>query len=204
MWILEDNTIIKTPIQVTIDGETYPRLIFTEPETLDSLGIKEYVEVTPDNRYYWNGEFTLDRTVTPVIGTYASIDRDVDKLKEGMLNTINSQVSSIQGSIDWYWLRADKGGKEVPADIQTYADTIYTEQATKESEVAALTDLAGIIEYENRDYTETRKIKHTAEDGTETYGPETDTSNRHINMLQHWTANPTDEVDPAFVSLTAD
>ena len=204
MWILEDNTIIKTPVQVTIDGETYPRLIFTEPETLDSLGIKEYVEVTPDNRYYWNGEFTLDRTVTPVIGTYASIDRDVDKLKEGMLNTINSQVSSIQGSIDWYWLRADKGGKDVPADIQTFADTIYTEQATKESEVAALTDLAGIIEYENRAYTETRKIKHTAEDGTETYGPETDTHNREINMLQHWTANPTDEVDPAFVSLTAD
>ena len=27
---------------------------------------------------------------------------------------------------------------------------------------------------------------------------------RHINMLQHWTANPTDEVDEAFVSLTAD
>ena len=203
MWILEDNTIIKTPVQVTIDGETYPRLIFTEPETLDSLGIKEYVEVTPDNSYYWNGEFTLDRAVTPVVGTYASIDRDVDKLKERMLDTIDSQVASIQGSIDWYWLRADKGGKAVPADIQTYADTIYTEQATKESEVAALTDLAGIIEYENRAYTETRKIKHTAEDGTETYGPETDTSNRHINMLQHWTANPNDEVDPAFVSLEA-
>jgi len=203
MWILEDNTIIKTPVQVTIDGETYPRLIFTEPETLDTLGIKEYVEVTPDNRYYWNGEFTLDRTVTPVIGTYASIDRDVDKLKEGMLSTINSQVASKQGAIDWYWQRASKGGKAVPADIQTYADTIYYEQNEKEAEVNALTTLAEIIDYENKPFTETRKIKHTAEDGTETYGPETDTSNRHINMLQHWTANPTDEVDPAFVSLDA-
>jgi hypothetical protein len=204
MWILEDNTIIKTPVQVTIAGETYPRLIFTEPETLDSLGIKEYIEVTPDNRYYWNGEFTLDRTVTPVVGTYASIDRDVDTLKENMLDTINSQVSSIQGSIDWYWARADKGGTAVPADISTYATTIYSEQATKESEVAALTDLAGIIEYENKPHTEVRKVKHSAEDGTETYGPETDTFNREINMLMHWTANPTDEVDPAFVSLTAD
>ena len=42
------------------------------------------------------------------------------------------------------------------------------------------------------------------DNGDGTYGPETESSARHINMLQHWTANPTDEVDEAFVSLTAD
>ena len=36
------------------------------------------------------------------------------------------------------------------------------------------------------------------------YGPETKSSTRHINMCMHWTNNPNDEVDPAFVSLTAD
>jgi hypothetical protein len=114
--------------------------------------------------------------------------------------TINSQVSSKMGAIDWYWARADKGGTAVPSAISTYATTIYSEQATKESEVAALDTLAKIIEYENRAYTEVRKV----DNGDGTYGPTTMSSAREINMLMHWTANPTDDADPAFVSLTAD
>ncbi len=117
-----------------------------------------------------------------------------------MLDTINSQVASKQGAIDWYWARADKGGTAVPSAISDYATTIYTEQATKETEVAALSTLDEIKEYEARAYTEVRKV----DNGDGTYGPETESSAREINMLNHWTANPTDEVDPAFVSLTAD
>ena len=98
-------------------------------------------------------------------------------------------------AIDWYWVRADKGGKAIPDAIATYATTIYSEQATKESEVAALSTLDEIMEYENRPHAEVRRTG---------VGDETESSTRHINMLTHWTANPTDEVDPAFVSLTAD
>jgi len=203
MWYY-NATIIKTPKSLTVDGVTYPPAVFRNADLLSSLGVVPYSEVKVDQRYYWTGGLTVDTSGDEAIGTYASIDRDVDKLKEGMLDTINSQVASKQGAIDWYWQRASKGGKDVPADIQTYADTIYYEQNEKEAEVNALTTLAEIIDYENKPFTETRKIKHTAEDGTETYGPETDTSNRHINMCLHWTANPTDEVDPAFVSLTKD
>ena len=58
--------------------------------------------------------------------------------------------------------------------------------------------------YEAKPHTETRKVKHTAENGDVTYGPDTETSTRHINMCTHYSANPTDEVDPAFVSLVAD
>jgi len=202
MWYYNAN-IIKTPKSLTVDGVTYPPAVFRNADLLSSLGVVPYREERVDQRYYWTGQLTVDTSGDEAIGTYASIDRDVDKLKEGMLSTINSQVASKQGAIDWYWQRASKGGKAVPADIQTYADTIYYEQNEKEAEVNALTTLAEIIDYENKPFTETRKIKHTAEDGTVTYGPETDTSNRHINMLKHWTANPTDEVDPAFVSLDA-
>jgi hypothetical protein len=171
---------------------------------LTSLGIKPYREVTPDSRYYNTGAYTVDASGAEVVGTYAGTAKDVDKLKASMLDKINSQVKSKQGEIDWYWARADKGGKAIPSEISDYATTIYSEQATKEGEVAALDTLDKIKEYENRAYTEVRKVKHTAEDGTETYGPETESSARHINMLNHWTANPTDEVDEAFVSLTAD
>jgi hypothetical protein len=203
MWYY-NSQIIKTPKAMVISDVTYPRGIFRDAATLSSLGIKPYSEVTPDNRYYWNGAYTVDTSGAEVVGTYAGTARDIATLKTSMLDTINSQVASKQGDIDWYWARADKGGTAVPANIATYATTIYSEQATKESEVAALDTLDKIKEYEARAYTEVRKVKHTAEDGTETYGPETESSSRSINMLTHWTANPTDEADPAFVSLTAD
>ena len=203
MWYYNAN-IIKTPKTMVIAGITHPKAIFRDSAMLTSLGIKPYSEVTPDSRYYWNGAYTVDTSGDEVVGTYASTARDVDTLKASMLETINSQVASKLGAIDWYWARADKGGTAVPANIATYATTIYSEQATKETEVAALDTLAKIITYENKPHTEVRKVKHTAEDGTETYGPETESSAREINMLEHWTANPTDEVDPAFVSLTAD
>ena len=203
MWYF-NGQIIKHPKAMVISGITHPRQIFRDSDTLTSLGIKPYSETTPDSRYYWNGAFTLDESGAEVVGTYAGIARDVDTLKENMLGVINSQVASKQGAIDWYWVRADKGHTAVPANIATYATTIYSEQATKESEDAALSTLDAIKLYEATPHTEVRKVKHTSEEGVETYGPETESSTRHINMLKHWTANPTDEVDPAFVSLTAD
>jgi len=203
MWYFNGQTI-KTPKEMVIDDITYPRAIFRDSDTLTSLGIKPMRIVTPDSRYYHNGAYTLDESGDEVVGTYAGTARDVDTLKENMLGVINSQVASKQGAIDWYWARADKGHTAVPDNIATYATTIYSEQATKESEVAALSTLDDIKLYEATPYTEVRKVKHTDEDGVETYGDETTSSTRHINMLQHWTANPTDEVDPAFVSLTAD
>ena len=203
MWYYNAQ-IIKTPKTMVISDITYPRAIFRDSGTLVSLGIKPYSETTPDSRYYWNGAYTVDTSGAEVTGTYAGTAKDVDSLKADMLETINSQVASKQGAIDWYWVRADKGGTAVPANIATYATTIYSEQATKESEVAALSTLDAIKLYEATPYTEVRKVKHTSEEGVETYGPETESSAVHINMLQHWTANPNDDVDPAFVSLTAD
>ena len=189
---------------MVISDITYPRAIFRDSDTLASLGIKPYSQTTPDSRYYHNGAFTLDESGAEVVGTYAGTARDVDTLKENMLGVIDSQVASKQGDIDWYWARADKGHTAVPANIATYATTIYSEQATKESEVAALSTLDAIKLYEATPHTEVRKVAVYDEDGNVSYGDETESSTRHINMLMHWTANPTDEVDPAFVSLTAD
>ena len=189
---------------MVINDITHSQSIFRDSVTLTSLGIKPYREVTPDSRYYWNGAFTVDESGDEVVGTYAGTARDVDTLKENMLNTINSQVASKQGAIDWYWVRADKGHTAVPSAISTYATTIYSEQATKEGEVAALSTLDEIMEYENRPHTEVRKVAIYDEEGNVSYGDETESSTRHINMCTHWTANPNDEVDPAFVSLTAD
>ena len=203
MWYYNAQ-IIKTPRTMVISDITYPRAIFRDSDTLASLGIKPYSETTPDSRYYHNGAYTVDASGAEVLGTYAGTARDVATLKASMLDTINTQVASKQGAIDWYWARADKGGTAVPSNIATYATTIYSEQATKEGEVNALSTLDAIKLYEATPHTEVRKVKHTAEDGTVTYGDDTTSSTRHINMCKHWTANHTDEVDTAFVSLTAD
>ena len=204
MWYFNGQTI-KTPKAMVISDVTHPPGIFRDSAMLTSLGIKPLRVVTPDSRYYNNGAYTVDESGDEVVGTYAGTARDVATLKASMLDTINSQVASKQGEIDWYWARADKGGTAVPSNIATYATTIYTEQATKEGEVAALDTLDKIKEYENKPHTETRKLEVYDADGNMTYhASDTRTVARHINMLHHWTANPTDEVDAGFVSLTAD
>jgi len=203
MWYF-NGQIIKTPKSMEISDVLYPRTIFKDSTTLTSLGIKAYREVTPDSRYYWNGEFTVDTSGSEVVGTYASTARDVATLKANMLEKARSAVASRLADIDWYWSRAAKGGTAVPSNIATYATTLYSEHETIKTAINAISDLAGVIAYENKPHTETRKVKNTAEDGTETYGPETTTHTREIDMCTHFTANPTDEVDPAFVSLVAD
>jgi len=198
MWYF-NSQIIKTPKTMVIDDITHPKAIFRDSAMLTSLGIKSYREVTPDSRYYTNGAYTVDTSGAEVVGTHAGVAIDLATLKATMLESITSQVASKMGTIDWYWARADKGGTAVPANIATYATTIYSEQATKESEVAALDTLAKIKTYEAKPHTEVRKV----DNGDGTYGPTTESFARHVDMLAHWTVNPND-VDPAFVSLTAD
>ena len=203
MWYF-NGQIIKTPKAMVISDVTYPKAIFRDSATLTSLGIKAYREVTPDSRYYWNGEFTVDTSGDEVVGTYASTARDVATLKANMLEKARSAVASRLADIDWYWSRAAKGGTAVPSNISTYATTLYSEHETIKTAINALSDIAGIIAYENKPHTETRKVAVYDDDGNVSYGDETTTHTRNIDMCTHFTANPTDEVDPAFVSLVAD
>lgn len=203
MWY-HNGKILKTPKSIEINDVLYPRTIFKDSATLTSLGIKAYREVTPDSRYYWNGEFTVDTSGSEVVGTYASTARDVATLKANMLEKARTSVASRLADIDWYWSRAAKGGTAVPSNIATYATTLYSEHETIKTAINAISDLAGVIAYENKPHTETRKVAVYDDDGNVSYGDETYTVSRNIDMCTHFTANPTDEVDPAFVSLVAD
>jgi hypothetical protein len=203
MWYY-NSQIIKTPKAMVISDVTYPRGIFRDAATLSSLGIKPYSEVTPDNRYYWNGAYTVDTSGAEVVGTYAGTARDVATLKTGMLEKANSAAASRHAAIDWYWARASKGGTAVPANIATYATALYSEHETIKTAINALSDLAGVIAYEAKPHTETRKTATYNADGSFDAYVGTETSTRHIDMTTHYSANPTDEVDAAFVSLVAD
>jgi hypothetical protein len=203
MWYY-NSQIIKTPKAMVISDITYPRGIFRDAATLSSLGIKPYSEVTPDNRYYWNGAYTVDTSGAEVVGTYAGTARDVATLKTGMLDKANLAAASRHAAIDWYWSRADKGGTAVPGTIATYATALYSEHETIKTAIAALDTLDKIKAYEAKPHTETRKTATYDADGNFEAYVGTETSTRHIDMCTHYSANPTDEVDAAFVSLVAD
>ena len=203
MWYF-NGSIIKTPKAMVISDVTHPKAIFRDSATLSSLSIKPYREVTPDSRYYWNGAFTVDTSGSEVVGTYAGTPRDVDTLKANMLEKARSTVASKLADIDWYWSRAAKGGTAVPSNIATYATTLYSEHETIKTAINAISDLAGVIAYENKPHTETRRTATYNEDGTFKEYSGTHTLAREIDMCTHFSPNPTDEVDPAFVSLVAD
>ena len=175
-------------------------LYFGAREELAEIGVKPYSETRLDSRYYNQGALTRAERDGEIVGTYAAIDKDVDALKATMLGTVKSIAGSLQSQVDWYWSREAKGGTAVPSDVAAHATAIYTTMDTKESAIAALSDLDAIKAYQNKPMVGTYKVKHTAEDGTETYGPETYTTNHEVNQVTHgWPS--LEEADPSFVSL---
>ena len=208
MWFVgntETGFTVNKARGLTIGDIQYPRNIFVlwSKEELAEIGVKPYSETQLDSRYYNQGALTRTEVDGEILGTYAAINKDVDQLKATMLGTVKSIAGSLQSSVDWYWSRAAKGGTAVPAAIATHATAIYTEMEAKESAIDGLSDLAAVIAYQNTPMIETRKVKHTAENGTETYGPETETHNRDVDNVTHgWPS--LEEVDPAFVSLVGE
>ena len=204
MWYF-NGKIIKTPKVMTIDDKRYPKEIFKDSSTLSSLGIKPYRSVVPDSRYYWLGSYSVDTSGDEVVGTYAETARDLATLRTQMLDRTNSHVASLHAQIDWYWIRASKGGTAVSTAMKNYATALYSEHETKKTEIAALNTLTKIKEYEARAYTEVRKVEVLNEDGTfkEYHASNTTTHAREVDMCTHFSVNP-DEVDAGLVSLTAD
>jgi len=208
MWFVGNTAtgfVVNKPRGLTIDSVQYPRNIFVlwSKSELAAIGVKPYSETRLDSRYYNQGALTRTESDGEIVGTYASLSRDLDHLKNNMLSTVKSIAGSLQSSVDWYWSRAAKGGTAVPADIATHATAIYTMMDTKESAIAALSTLDAIKAYQNKPMVGTYKVKHTAEDGTETYGPETYTRNHEVDQVTHgWPSLA--EVDPSFVSLVGE
>ena len=67
-----------------------------------------------------------------------------------------------------------------------------------------MTKLSQIIDFENRPHTRVSKVKHKSAGGKTTWGPDTTTVTVHVNVCLNGPMNPDDDIDPSFVSLTAD
>ena len=205
MWYF-DGQIIKHPKSMQISDLKYSSALFKDATKLAELGIKPYRSVTPDNRYYYNGAYTVDTSGAEVVGTYAGTAKTVADLTADMLVQTKVAVTTAMKRIDWYWVRASKsGGTAVPSAIATYSAALYTEYAAKKTEIAALDTLDKVKEYEARAYTQVDKVKTLNEDGSfkEYHASDTTSIAREINMVRHYTTHP-DDVDAGLVSLTAD
>ena len=204
MWYY-DSKVIKTPKTMVISGITHPAAIFRNSDTLATLGIKPYREVVSDSRYYTNGSYSVDTSGAEVVGTYAGVAKDLASLRAAMLEKTENYAAALHADIDWYWIRASKGGTAVPSNIASYATALYSEHETKKTQIAALNTIAKIIEYESRAYTETMKQEVYNEDGSfkEYHASNTYTRALKINMCTHFSVNP-NNTDAGRVSLTAD
>jgi len=205
MWFVGNTEVgftVSKARGLTIGDIQYPRNIFVlwSKEELAAIGIKPYREVRSDSRYYSDGALTRTEVDGEMVGTYAGVAKDVDQLKSSMMESVKSQVSSLQGAVDWYWSRAAKGGTAVPDAIRYHAAAIYTEMEAKETAIDAMTTLDEIIAYQNHPMVETRKVQHTSEEGVVTYGPQTEVSLLQINKVKHgWSSLI--PAHPSFVSL---
>ena len=180
--------VITSPTSLTINDITHPKSIFTKwtAAELKNIGIYPYREDSVDE----------------VVGSYVKTDRDVIELKKGMIEKTRQIAQETLSRTDWMSIREAEGGTAMPDNFKTFRAAIRTESGTKEDEINALSNLDAIKLYEATPFTEVRKVAN----GDGTYGPTTESSTQHINLVMYYEASDplARVVDPAFVSLTKD
>ena len=212
MWYVDSVGLVKTPRGLTIDGIQHPRNIFTQwtKAELAAIGIKPASITSVDTRYKNTGALTWDTTGAEAVGTYATTDKAAADLKTEMTTAVNSHAASALSQSDWMHLREGDGGTAMPADWKTYRAAVRTTVNAKETEIAALADIAAVKLYENHPVTYTRKTVTYDGDGNPVYGSPNITSDTHINKVSwtelgghadSWPTAPDHTADPSFVSV---
>ena len=209
MWYVDSIGLIKTPRGVTIDGVQHPRNIFTHwtKAELAAIGIKPASITAVDTRYKNTGELTWNTSGAEAVGTYATTDVDVATLKADMTASVNSQAASLLSGSDWMHLREGDGGTAMHADWKTYRIAVRTTANAKETEIAALADVAAVKLYEAHPVTYTRK---TYDDASKTWKAPNVTTDTTVNKVtwtelgshaDSWPTAPDHAADPSFVSV---
>ena len=212
MWYVDSIGLVKTPRGLTIDGIQHPRNIFTHwsKAELAAVGIKPASITNVDTRYKNTGELTWESSGEEAVGTYATTDKAAADLKTEMKASVNSIAASSLSGSDWMHLREGDGGTAMPADWKTYRVAVRTTANAKETEIAALADIAAVKLYEAHPVTYTRKTVTYDGDGNPSYGSPnitTDTTVNKVNWTElgshadSWPTAPDYDADPSFVSV---
>ena len=212
MWYVDSVGLVKTPRGLTLGGVQHPRNIFTQwtKDELAAIGIKPASITAVDTRYNNTGALTWNTSGAEAVGTYATTEKDVTALKSEMTAQVANIASSKLLGSDWMTHRESEGGTAMPADWKTYSAAVRTTTNAKETEIAALADVAAVKAYEAHPVTYTRLTGTTDSEGVTTYAAPNIVTNTTVNKVSwteegghadSWPTSPDHVADPSFVSV---
>ena len=143
--IVQDNQVaqyVPDGSSFTWDGVQYPPQWTAQatPEQMAAIGMLPVVYGTyPNDYFYWVATDAPVITATEVTINYTATPKDITVLKPQMVNTVNSQAYSILLPSDWMVVKAVETGGTVPADWNTWRQTIRTQAADAVSIIEACT-----------------------------------------------------------------
>ncbi|MDC3382366.1 hypothetical protein OAV94_01065 [Candidatus Pelagibacter sp.] len=172
MWALVENNsvtqVYTRPKAITIGDVNYPQNIFMlwSSDELEALGIYEVVvdnSNLKDPAYYINTNQTFafaDGVVTASYGTATarqlddSTDPDTGVVTHGLKynhnQIIDQQAYGLLQPNDWYVVRNQEAGTEIPADWSTFRSGVRSTAADMVSKINACTtvdELAALYQY---------------------------------------------------------
>ena len=202
MWYSETFGTIKTPRALTVNGIQHPSNIFrawTKPELL-AIGIAPARVDVPDSRYYNTGAESYTFTDGEWVISYATTEKDIASLKSDVIGKINAYVGSLLSSSDWRVIREADGGTAMSDEWRTYRNEVRAHGNSLESGVEAFASVDAVRNFQNHPIQEERKVSTYDDEGVETIGPETETSDRTVDKTNWgWPTAPDAEVDPYHV-----
>lgn len=141
MWYsTTDGQYIYAGNQFTIDGVEYPAnwLNLSTAEEKAAIGLEEVIATnSPANdQYYWVSTELNEATLT-----YVNTPKDLDTVKSNSITQINQTAYSILLPSDWMVVKSVETGTQVPANWNTWRQSIRTTADTSRTAVAAATDV---------------------------------------------------------------
>ena len=128
------------PLQVDVpfihNGIQYPAnwLRLTTWEEKSAIGITEVSDpVRPDDRFYY-----VSMQGDP-------IPKDLDSLKETFKNQVNTTTYAILQTTDWYVIRKQETGVEIPEKIATHRNAVRAASEANKTALNAATNLEEFI-----------------------------------------------------------
>lgn len=128
------------PLQVDVpfihNGIQYPAnwLRLTTWEEKSAIGITEVSDpVRPDDRFYY-----VSMQGDP-------IPKDLDSLKQTFKNQVNTTTYAILQTTDWYVIRKQETGVEIPEKIATHRNAVRAASEANKTALNAATNLEEFI-----------------------------------------------------------
>lgn len=149
-WKLPDGTEVARPREVTINGVTYPKQIFSKPEECEALGITKFdpPSTTFDNRFYWAVGIPReleDRAETNEDGTPMLNEKGEQVITKGLksnaIAVVKRQAGGILSRTDWQVVKAAETGTAISTELATYRASVRTKSNEIEAAITGCTTL---------------------------------------------------------------